>query len=206
MNKKIIISIIVIFILILIGGGVFWLQEKRGEKKNSGSVEDFSIRYTSQGKVLENKREGLRVEVPDGWDAEKAETLSFSEWGVNLFSPDIEFDSHYLLKKGCRIKVSIEISNLHFEVANRYIQIINKREDGKRPKLEEDEFEIIKIDQHYALQDLIFDEPQLGIEIDTRIPLENDKNIYFLFASTPKNRESCLQEFDNFLKTISIER
>jgi len=63
MKKKIIISIFVILFLILVaGGGFFWW----GKREIKGSPEDYVIKETAEGKIVENKKAGLTVKVPEG--------------------------------------------------------------------------------------------------------------------------------------------
>ena len=65
MNKKIIIPAFVILLLIV--GGVFWWQKR----EIKGSPEDYVIKETEQGKIVENKKAGLIVKVPDDWEVQK---------------------------------------------------------------------------------------------------------------------------------------
>ena len=50
MKKKIVIPIIVI--LILAAGGIFWWQNR----EIKGSPEDYVIKETEEGKIVENKK------------------------------------------------------------------------------------------------------------------------------------------------------
>jgi len=71
LNKKIVIPIIIV-VLILVGGGFFWWQWR----EIKGSPDDYVIKETPEGKIVENKKAGLTVKVPEGWIEEQFYYLS----------------------------------------------------------------------------------------------------------------------------------
>ena len=227
MKKKIIILVIISLLII---GGVFWWWERGGGKilwiegvEMKGSIRDFSVKKASgeieEEIIIENKKEGLRIKVPDGWRAEKAENSSFSIWGIHIFSPDSEIKNYsppdlYLLEKGCVIDVYIERSDLQYEVVKSYIESTKNLSPEELPTIEKDGFEMIEINSHQAWKELLYDDvirteerqiEKVGKRIEVRIPLKDEKNIYFVFCSSSENKEKCTREFDKFLETVSIE-
>ncbi len=60
--------------LLIIGGVFLW---KKG-RKITGSPDDYNVLTTEQGIIVENKKAGLRVKVPDGWLVEKIEVMQGS--------------------------------------------------------------------------------------------------------------------------------
>ena len=84
MAKKQKLIILTIIILVLVGGGLFYWWQHREIK---GSPEDYVIKETEEGKFVENKKAGLKVKVPEGWNVEKIEVM---EGSVILYSPDAE--------------------------------------------------------------------------------------------------------------------
>lgn len=201
-NKKNLIFIVIFILLLLIGGFFWWWQQPKSQLRKwwieeiemKGSIKDFFIKEVPEGKFVENKKEGLRVKAPEGWSFEKGETSSFAVWGINLFSPN----------KSCMVGVYIENSNLHFDLANLYIQ--NSKNIENNLSFEETGYEVIKIDQKQALKELIYDDPKIGIEIGVRIPTKNNKNIYFVLRSSSEDKDKCVEEFNNFLSTVVINK
>lgn len=207
-----------IFLLLIAGGVFWWWSQPRSllrrwwiEKiEMGGSVGDFSIKDTLGETVVENKREGLKVKVPKGWgvEKEKPEAVFWSTWGVHLSSPDLIVKAYgppdlYLLEKGCLIDVRIEKNELQHNRVNRYIESVSKA--GEEPlTLEEERFKVIEIDERQALEEFVYDGDK-GRRVEVRTLLEDDKNIYFVFCSSPRDTERCSQIFDEFLKTVSIE-
>ena len=112
MSKKIVISIVVI--LILVGGGFFWWQGR----EIKGSPEDYVIKETKEGKIVENKKAGLIVKVPEGWIEKKIELL---EGSVVLTTQDIEgrWEDEMIkppLKKGCGIETAVIYKEMNFNI------------------------------------------------------------------------------------------
>jgi len=215
-SKKFLFFSVFIFILALAGFFCYWWNSPKSNLRKwwiekieiGGSVKDFSIEETETGVIVENKRENFRAQAPVGWRSERAETSFYSTWGVHFFSPDSEIKAYdspdlYLLEKGCVIDVFIERSDLYHETVKAYIE---SAEDLEEPSaLEEDGIEIIEIDGHQAVKNLLYDIPEQGKRIEVRIPREDDKNIYFLFCSSQRDAEKCSQVFDEFLKTVSLK-
>jgi hypothetical protein len=69
--------------LILAGGFFYWWQGR----EIKGSPEDYVIRETTEGKIIENKKAGLTVKAPEGWGARKIE---FGEGSVAFDTKDIK--------------------------------------------------------------------------------------------------------------------
>lgn len=214
LKKKIVIPLVLI---LMIGGFFYWWNHPKSQIRQwwieeiemGGNVRDFSIKETSEGTIVENGKEGLRTRVPEGWKAQKAETVFFSTWGVHLFSPDLKIKAYappdlYLLEKGCVIDIFIEKSNLFYNVTSRRIEEVNNV-DKEPPTLESDGFEIIKIGGYQAVKTLLYDASEKGKRIEIRIPLKDEKNIYFVFCSFSEDRARCTQIFDEFLNTALIK-
>src|SRR3989344_6781874 len=108
MAKKFLIPIVIGIILILVGG-FFWWQKR----EIKGSPKDYVIKETGEGKVIENKKAGLTVKAPEGWEIKKIE---IEEGAIAFYPPDIMVDWKegkivLPLKKGCRIETSVGYGN-----------------------------------------------------------------------------------------------
>ena len=195
LNRKVVFIFGVI--LILCGaGGFFWWQNR----EIKGSPEDYIIKETAEGKIVENKKAGLTVEVPEGWEIKKMETEEGSmvihtlgvegkNWNEMVVPP---------LTKGCGIDVSVVYKRMDFEEIKDEVRRIHW---GLNIKSEE--FEEITINNYSALKNT-FDSEILGSAISIYIPSKNklyDIDLYW----APDEKEKCVQEFDKFLETVSID-
>jgi len=197
MKKKIIISIFVILFLILVaGGGFFWWQRR----EIKGSPKDYVIKETAEGKIVENKKAGLTVKVPEGWEAKKIE---FLEGSMAFYTKDAEgtwqngiMDTPF--KKGCVIAEGMIYKKMSFEEMKKEIKDIHFGLGIKS-----DEFEEIEIKNRKALKNT-FDSIRTGPGISIYIP---DKNKVYNFGVFwgPQDKDRCIQEFDKFLETIPIK-
>ena len=195
LNKKVLI-ISAVFVLILGAGGFFWWQNR----EIKGNPEDYIIKETEEGKIVENKKAGLTVEVPEGWEIKKMETEEGSmvihtlgvegkNWNEIVVPP---------LTKGCGIDVSVVYKRMDFEEIKDEVRRIHW---GLNIKSEE--FEEITINNYSAFKNT-FDSEILGSAISIYIPSKNklyDIDLYW----APDEKEKCVQEFDKFLETVSIQ-
>jgi len=195
-QKKIIIFLIIISLLIIAGGVFLWWSGR----EIKGSPEDYEIKETTEGKIVENKKAGLKVEVPEGWEAKKMEV---GEGVITFYSPNAELEFRegkvvLPLKKGCIIYASLaykkmDFSQIEFEV--RYTHSLL----GKKSE----EFKEIIINDHQALKNT-FDTQKIGPGMGVNIPYKNKVYAFYLYWADGE-KENCIQEFDKFLETISIK-
>jgi len=195
-NKKITIFIIIL-VLLLIAGGVFWWWENREIK---GSPDDYVIKETVEGKIVENKKAGLTVKIPDGWQVQK---IGLLEGSVISITADIEgvWRNEIInppLKKGCIIETAVVYKKMNFNEIKEKVKEIHIGLGIKSEK-----FEAITINNLQALKN-IFDSEILGYGIVVYIPKEN-KLYNFSLNWGPEEKEKCVQEFDKFLETVEIK-
>ena len=193
MKKKIIIALVLI--LIALGGFFCWQN-----REIKGSPDDYVIKETAEGIFVENKKAGLKVKSPEGWEIKKIETeegsvlihtlgVTGKEWNEVVVPP---------LNKGCSIEMSIIYKKMNFEEIKEEVKSIHW---GLQIKSEE--FEEIIIDSYPALKNT-FDSEILGPAVVIYIPKGNriyDFDLYF----SPDEKEKCVQEFNEFLETVSIQ-
>ncbi len=193
-NKKIVISLVVILILCA-AGGFFWWQNR----EIKGSPDDYVIKETNGGILVENKKARLSVRVPEEWEVKKMDVEEGSmvmhtigvegkNWNEMVVPP---------LTKGCGIDVSVVYKRMNFEEIKDEVKRIHW---GLNIKSEE--FEEITINGYLALKNT-FDSEILGSVISIYIPSKNklyDIDIYW----APDVKEKCVQEFDKFLETVSM--
>jgi len=187
--------IILIFIsLILIGGGVFWWKNR----EIKGKPEDYVIKDTAEGKIVENKRAGLTIRVPEGWLEKKMELL---EGSVILYTPDVkqeQLNEMAPLEKGCIIETAVVYKKMNFDEIKEEIKRIHV---GLGMKTEE--FDVITINNRQVLKNT-YDSVLLGPGMN--ICFSNNNKLYSLGINwASDDKEGCVQEFDKFLETVSIQ-
>jgi len=197
MRKKILISIFVIlFLILIIGGGFFWWQNR----EIKGSPEDYIIKETPEGKIVENKKAGLVVKAPEGWIEKKIELL---EGSVVFDTPDIEgkWEDEMVkppLKRGCTIEATVVYKKMDFDEIKKEIKELHA---GLGIKSEE--FEIVTINNRQVLKNT-FDSKFIGPGIGAYF-INKNKIYSFGVYWAPEEKERCIQEFDKFLATVSIQ-
>ena len=196
MPKKQKLIILAIIILVLIGGGLFYWWQNREIK---GSPEDYVIKETEEGKIVENKKAGLKVKVPEGWEVKKIELL---EGSIVFYTPDIEGKKQDEmvtppLTKGCGIETVVVYKKMNFETIIKEIKDIHA---GLGIKSEE--FEMTIIDGQQALKNT-FDSLLLGPGIAVYFTQKNKLYSFCLYWGLDE-KEKCVQEFDKFLETVLI--
>jgi len=198
MTKKIIVLLVVA--LFLIGGGFFWWWQKREIK---GSPEDYVIRETAEGKMVENRRAGLTLKTLEGWEVKKmGAEEGLEEGAVVFYSPDTERELRegkktLPLEKGCLIHLKVIYEKLNFpeiKMEVRYAHSILG--------LEAEEFEEVAVNNYQTLKNT-FTTRATGPGIGIYIP-KNDKVYLINLFWAINEKESCEQKFNKFLETISI--
>ena len=198
MSKKIVLAIFAVFVILVAGGGFFWWWQG---KEIKGSPEDYVIVDRTDGTFVENKKAGLSVKVPEGWEVEKVER---EEGWAMFFSPEtqIELTSEGVvllpLVKGCLIDAGVmyrkmSLSELELDIKytlpNLGLKFI--------------EVENIVVNNSQALK-TTFDTQKVGSGIIVNIPYD-DKVYTFNLSFGANEEEECTSEFDRFLETISIK-
>ena len=196
LNKKFI--FIFIIILLLVGGGFFWWQNRETpiEKWEAAKVspeEDYVIKETPEGTIVENKKVGLIYEIPKDWILENGNPTRF-------YSPDTEFKekSSVFLEKGCKIYVEASYIKTGIDTLKNY----NDANFSSGIKI--DESSTIKVSNYSALRYKYHAKNFEMFYIEIGIP-SKDK-LYEIEISNPTNEtERCEEEFNKFLETVSIQ-
>jgi len=195
-KKKIIILVVVV--LVLVGGGFFCWQNR----EIKGSPEDYVIKETAAGIIVENKKAGLVLKVPEGWEVKKVE---IEEGAVDFSSPDLETEQKegkivLPFKKGCKIQASIRYEKLSFadiEIESRYSFVLMGMKSVN--------FEETTVNMYPALKST-FDKQEGGVGVGISISIPTSNKVYgFSVVWGPNEKERCIQEFDRFLETIQIK-
>ena len=195
LNKKVV--FILVIVLLLGVGGFFWWQGQ----EIKGSPEDYVIKETEEGKIVENKKARLTVRVPEGWEAEKMDV----EEGLMIFFPletEMEIREEKIvlpIKNGCLIRATIVYREGDFDQIKRE----TRRDHFLIGSVKYDEFEEITINNYYAVKN-VFEFEKLGPGMSIYIPVKN-KVYGFHLVWALEEKEKCVQEFDKFLETVQIK-
>jgi len=213
MNRKFFIFIIIL--LLLASGGVFWWWSTKEKEPEDGEtiweieyVGGYEIKDTSEGKIVENKEYGLVVTVPEGWTVK-----NYDKEGIGIFSLEVEFDERGAFlnsareKGGCIIGIEIKECKkvdpeLTTDAEDLRMLIANIQENSTELDDEKTRYEVIVINDKKALKTSYLKE---GEEKYTTVEVSVD-NIVYSFNNGIIFAEKCIQEFDKFLETVSINK
>jgi len=196
MSKKNILGLVVFFVVATgVIGGLFWWNKTHPIE---GNANDYAVKPLGLGNtMIENKKAGLTFSIPIGWKWEKIDEL---EGSIMTYSPNTKFIkiNAMPLEAGCLIEIGTVYKKIDFEKLKKEIDDIHF---GLGVKSEE--FETITINNEQALKN-IFDTVFMGKGTAIYIP---NKNKFYSFATYagPKNEEKCLQDFDEFINSVSYK-
>jgi hypothetical protein len=202
-NKKIIFSLIII--LLLIGGGVFWWQKNREtpvEKWEAAKVspaEDYVVKETPEGKIVENEKVGLSYEIPKDWILENGNPTRF-------YSPDSKFREYegkksIFLEKGCRIEIYTNYIKTDLDTLKKFFDTDIAK---LSPIVKIDESSRIKVSNYSALKHTYHIEKFGMSYISVDFPSKN--KLYKIVVFGPiEEKERCEEEFNKFLETVSVK-
>ena len=217
MKKRGVVPAIIISLLLIIGGVFWWGEEKW---KNEHLLEEtkvepashYQIKRTKEGTIVENKRVGLRVNIPDKWKVE-VETLANNKDGlVGIYSPDFAFGPKRIFpKKGCGMAIDVQhrYSEKKFRTVKERINYIKK--SGVITNGDKEKEEVISISGYPALKHTyIINGPDIKKELKNTLSIDivlpKGGTVYhFETIIIPKNQGKCLQEISNILKNVSIK-
>lgn len=194
MNKKFIFSLVAILILII--GGFFWWQNR----KIKGSPEDYIIKETTEGKIVENKKAGLTVKIPDNWEGTKIKDIEEGSFIIQTSDVEGKKNNDVVmppLTRGCGIEIGINYKKLSFEEIEQ-----SAKEIYLRLGATDQTFERTKVGDKEALKNIVntqYAGPMIGIYVPVI-----DKIYSFTLIWGPDEKEKCIQEFNKFLETVSI--
>ncbi|MFA4998919.1 MAG: hypothetical protein WC514_02780 [Candidatus Paceibacterota bacterium] len=223
LNKKIVL-VFVIFLILIVGGLFFWWQideidsfiERKKIEKMVAPSKDYSMIENYDGEFIINEKDRLKIKIPAGWEVGVNEDMEILESSreVILYSKNFS----YRPPEGCSI--TIQVNRLQrtpiekykegrsfimylFEGAEEIKEMIGSYKEStleEKESMQKKGIEIILIDQRDALKEVVFSNEDVGRYITVKIPTDNR---LYVFGSMQLS-ETCNKEFDEFLRTISI--
>jgi len=194
-NFKIIFPLL--FILILASGGFFWWQNR----EITGSPEDYVIKETEQGRIVENKKAGLTFEVPEGWKGTKIKDIEGGSFIIQTSDVEGKKNNDVAmppLTQGCGVEIGINYKKLNFEEIEQ-----DAKEIYTRLVLIDQRFERTRVDDKEALKNIVntqYTGPMVGIYVPV-----NDKVYSSTLIWNLNEKEECMEQFNEFLETVSIQ-
>ncbi len=210
MNKIVKIIAGVVLLLVIVGLGFFcWQKWQQKQEESLGYIqfEEFNKQESNEEVYFENIESGLKFKVPVGWTASASQLAS-----IALSSPDFKpFKDNpsaaSVPATGCWIGVSAKktlIDDFDYAEVKKYLD---------HPDLltgmssEESKYAIVDIGGKKMLQKNLTvndNKENNGNIIDVEFVQSN--KLYFIEADLfGKDKEKCLQIFNDFLTTIFIK-
>jgi len=187
-NKYVFFVVVLVLIMLVLA---VLTRSKNQENSTAGvnqGVEllgDYKVLEKSEGRFIENKEANLTFKIPDNWVAK--------DYGSKIGF----FNSETNTQGNCSIIVGVKKYVSGKNGAEDLASLIKNLEVGEK----KDYYGVVSVAGQKALKTIIKKEDGT-IYVSVDLPLEN--NIYS-FSTGLVFSEKCLEELDNFLKTVEIK-
>jgi hypothetical protein len=211
MKRKIKITLfIIIGLLILLAiwaGPPLWREYQENKPVTYEKTENYKIQETPEGRIIENKNAGFSFSVPEGWNIEYTDTITWSagvnEFGVILETPEIEYNpnSHFIPvpMKGCIINVYVSYNN-----RNEYDFTSAVIEYNSSPE------EITNVSNYpavyyvYGSIEELEESPFNFISKELKVPVRGALYNFETYISS-EDRDYCQSKWEEFIENIVIK-
>jgi hypothetical protein len=189
MKKNIVILVVSIIVLAIVGGGFYWWWQNQPQNY-------IVVKKTAGGQLVTNKKEGVSMTVPEGWQIEKPTT---KEGSISFYSPETSQQKETGdIEYGCKIESGMENKKTDINSIKKDLDA-----DLRSYTVQLNEYKDINVSGYVAIKN-IFKSAETGYSIAVYAPLKNKVYSVVIYAS-PNYEGICSQYFDNFLKTVSIK-
>ena len=207
MNKISKIIALSVLILALIGISYFlynkWLESKMGFVSFENAIEQ----EINGKKYIENKEVGLKFAIPDGWEINK-DKIGLSMHSSN-FIPFTE-DSFFIPKEGCWIEIYTEQQKEGSNYDLNYSYLKDKIASNYCSRYQNSEQKICEIGKISGLDGIRennFENEGENQGFFTSFSIPYNNTVYSFYSYFfGKDKDYCLEEFNNFLTTVNIKK
>lgn len=190
-------AVFIVLIIILGAAGIIWWRQN--QERATGRPEDYTVGQEGGGRIVENKKAGLKMQVPENWLVERMEV---EEGSMVFYSPGAEGVRpgriRPPLKKGCVIEVAVGYESMSLDNLKKAIQ-----EAHEGLVIQKDVIETVSLKGEQVLKN-IFESTELGLSTNLYF-LRQNKFYGVSIAIAKEEEEKCSQEFDKFLETVVID-
>ncbi len=205
-NKKIIIGILILIIIISIYSFFHWKKENEA---GFMSFEGLVITETNNEKIIKHKKMGLEMKIPIDWQIIN-NSSSFEDYhSLILVSQDFQqhpkaFYDAQIPKQGCGIEITIGKVAQSNSDSSYYTYIQNQI---KLCLKQECNGEIREVNGNKAFQYTYYNQPedQLNSLGYSSVKMPKNEKIYEFAVYFADEKNRCLQEFNQFLETVTID-
>jgi hypothetical protein len=201
--KKILVAF---FILAVISAGYLFYIKYQESKLGYISFNNIEKTQSNGNFYLKNNVAGFSMVVSDSWN------INNGEDSISMTSPDIELleskqSSLATPQEGCWMASAAREINQGDDIEYKEIYSMLNNDDLQSYNTEKNKYEIVYIDSEMALKDILIinNENNQGLSQIVKLPY-NNKIYYFETHLFGQDKEKCQEEFNNFLKTISIKK
>jgi len=209
MNNKCKVILIGVAVLAVVAIGYLFYIKYQESKLGPVSYESFK-KIEENGKVfLENKEVGLKFQVPEGWKTDDV----FGWTSLSMQSSDYKVfnEKNYPIpEKGCWIDILAkkEFSGKEDVEYLDVLDLLKDKEYMNSQNSEKNIYELFFLDSLESIKSkTIINQNKENQGEVVSIELPYDKKYYsfetYLFGS---DKEKCLEEFNDFIQTISIKK
>ncbi|MCX6789390.1 MAG: hypothetical protein NTZ42_02155 [Candidatus Gribaldobacteria bacterium] len=201
MKKKIIVGLVGVVAIVAVAGGFFWWQNRLTPVEKWGAIaytdaKDYIVTDTPNGKLVENKKEGLSFIVPSDW----VRTNKDTEGDAMFLSPDAKIkEGNQMLEQGCKIVAAVAKVKTNIDVLEQYL-----KENFSWSSNERSLYERLKIANYPTIRNS-FDNSKLGVYFDNTHIVTSKALYEVVLEASEQNKESCKTIFETTLKTITIK-
>jgi len=218
-SKKVVFVFCFIIIVLLLAGFYFWVKKEiYGERNDivtrSSDISEFEIKDINGEKTIENKKEGFFAKSPKDWIVKKYK-YNDKENEVSLFSPESEFDEQgnfiaktsFFEKGACVIGMAIKKCEKYSQgvltEADAVLGYIKGlKDEADINNISNNNWTVINISGRDALRRITKKENDIT-SVMVEIPMGQTM---YGFSTGIIIKQGCVKAFDDFLKTVLINR
>ncbi|MGC9031463.1 MAG: hypothetical protein ACP5H7_01765 [Minisyncoccia bacterium] len=203
-NKRrnlIILLILILPFLILL---ILFYQDK-ASKPTFAKFKDFIFQETENKKFLFNKKDGIKIEIPENWGMVRGVDLGGTVFEdiITFFTSDFSFKP----PTGCAIEFNVkrfkkQPNNFYLSISPKEIKESIEKIENAPENQKDEQRKVIEINGFKALQET-HNLPKIENAKDLSIELPTKTRVLYFFVTSFST--SCQEKINDFLNKITIE-